>query len=148
MYFQLSESVLKLLAIDIADLNALLYRGSGGNSGGGADTDADRHHAIVRVSDVSTGNISAREQNSVNSFGYEASVRNCVSFRLSPVLLYTCSVEPGTGHVVNVEVEVRAADDPVVEATFAVNISFSFNVYTPLKCLVSRTPIIDPALIM
>ena len=32
--------------------------------------------------------------------------------------------------------------------TFAVNISFSFNVYTPLKCLVSRTPIIDPALIM
>ena len=89
MYFQLSEPVLKLLALDIADLDALLNRGSGGNSGGVSGCKAGSHD--------------------------EASVRNCVSFRLSPVLLYTCSVEPGTGHVVNVEVEVRAADDPVVE---------------------------------
>lgn len=62
MYFWLSEPVLKLLALDIADLDALLYRGSGGNSGGGADTDAYRHHAIVRVSDMSTGNISAGKE--------------------------------------------------------------------------------------
>lgn len=62
MYFQLSESVLKLFTLDIADLDAILNRGSGGNSGGGADTDADRHHAIVRVSDMRPGNISAGKE--------------------------------------------------------------------------------------
>ena len=60
MYLWLSEPVLKLLALDIADLDALLNRGGGGGSGGGADTDAYRHHAIVRVSDMRAGNISAR----------------------------------------------------------------------------------------
>ena len=145
--FRRTKPLLDLCDRHLPHVDPLLHRQCRGDTACLADADTDGHDAIVGVRHVGPADVSAGEKQSVHDFRYETAIGDRIALDLREMVLASGFVQSGSGQIVYVEIEAGVAHHPVHEHTGSENILL-MRVYRPLKWRVSRTPIMDPALMI